>query len=126
MLDSIKHSVFADLCSLGLSNPESLRQFHQTVRDRDDVFVLKCERSGALLLSSCDQISTSYYQEKQGTNYWQTFDPRVAVLEGIEDLDRRAAQLHNLIPNKRWLDIGTGVGGILGRVGSLAAPSVPT
>ena len=121
MLAPAAHPVFADLCELGLSGPDSLRPYYPKVRDRDDISVLRCERSGVLLLSSCDQIDTSYYQNQQDLNYWGTVDPSAAVLEGTEDLDRRSRDLRYLVPNKRWLDVGTGVGGILERIGPLAA-----
>ncbi len=121
MLDPATHPVFADLCGLGLSDKASLKPYYHRVRDRDDISVLRCGRSGALLLSRCDQIGESYYQGQQDLSYWSTMKPGEAVLEGAEDLDRRSRDLRYIVANKRWLDVGTGVGGILQRNGPLAA-----
>jgi len=116
-----QHPVFSDLRELGLSDSHSLKPYYPRVRDRDDISVLQCERSGAILLSRCDQIDPLYYENLKSLTYWGTPDPKAAVLEGLEDLDRRAEDLSRILPNKRWIDIGTGVGGILDRLGPLAS-----
>jgi SAM-dependent methyltransferase len=121
VLDFSKHPVFSDLRRLGLSDEASLAPYYPTVRDREDVAVLKCNRSGALLLSKCDQIEDSYYQGRQDLAYWRTTDPKEALLSGMADLDRRSRDLRYIIANRRWLDIGTGIGGILQKNGPSAA-----
>jgi 2-polyprenyl-3-methyl-5-hydroxy-6-metoxy-1,4-benzoquinol methylase len=121
MLDPAVHPIFADLYRLGLSDPESLCPYYPRVRDRDDISILKCARSGAFLLSRCDHIDDAYYQSSEDLSYWNSMTPGQAVLNGAEDLERRSQDLRYIVANKRWLDVGTGVGGILQRNGPLAA-----
>src|SRR6266699_528014 len=103
IIEPATHAVFADLCALGLSNAKSVTRYYPKVRDRDDIFVLRCEQSGVFLLSRCDHIDASYYEDQQELSYWNTVTPRTAVLEGIEDLDRRSQDLRYVLANKRWL-----------------------
>ena len=55
----------------------------------------------------------SHYVEKNDFNYWGTGDRTSAVACGHEDDHRRFRQFENIIVNKKWMDIGTGAGGIL-------------
>lgn len=101
------------LCELGLSDSGSFEPYHPRVRDRDDVAVLRCRRSGVLILSRTDHISLAHYADAAGFTYWSTADRAAAVLQGVEDDRRRAAQWQEAIRGRKWLDVGTGAGGIL-------------
>ena len=48
------------LCELGISEPNSVEQFYPKVRDRDDISVMKCNKSGVLFLSQPEQIDSQY------------------------------------------------------------------
>jgi 2-polyprenyl-3-methyl-5-hydroxy-6-metoxy-1,4-benzoquinol methylase len=120
MLTCRTNSAFADLCSLGLCESNSIKQYYPRVRDRDDVSVYKCYRCGAMILSRSDQISESHYANQAGLAYWSADSRREAIVGGYEDLLRREADLRCVVANKHWMDVGTGAGGILDRVGSVA------
>lgn len=109
-------SIQQTLVDLGLSTPDSFVAYYPRVRDRDDIGVLKCENSGAFVLTRADHMSFDYYQEKT------TAGP--GELQEAEDADdgapnpfafddeRRARQFEDRVRAKRWVDIGTGTGGI--------------
>jgi 2-polyprenyl-3-methyl-5-hydroxy-6-metoxy-1,4-benzoquinol methylase len=108
------------LCSLGICDEGSTELFYPKVRDRDDIAVMKCKKSGVMFLSRSDHMEISHYENMQGFNYWSSADRRQAVLGSLEDNQRRCAQFQGLIANRTWLDVGTGAGGILQVLGSIA------
>jgi len=101
------------LIELGISNLDSIVPYYPRVRDREDVSVLQCKKSGVLLLSKTDHMQLSHYEEKNDFKYWGKMDRKNAIQASIEDTERRCAQFKNIISNKKWIDIGTGAGGIL-------------
>ena len=102
------------LCNLGICNEQSIVPFWPKVRDRDDVSVMKCQKSGVLFLSRSDHMDYSHYESKQNFKYWGgAKDRNTAILSGHEDNQRRLEQFKSIISNRKWIDIGTGVGGIL-------------
>lgn len=101
------------LCDLGIIDEQSIVQYYPRVRDRDDVSVLKCQRSGVIFLSRSDYMETSHYLNQDSFEYWGAQDRNTAILKGQEDDKRRFEQFKNSIANKKWLDVGTGAGGIL-------------
>ena len=107
------HTIKQILLDLNLSEPTSFVPFFPKVRDRDDISVLKCEQSGVLLLSRCDHMDMSHYQNKESFNYWRVDDLKQARTVKREDHQRRFADLNYLFSNKKWLDVGTGEGGAL-------------
>lgn len=109
------------LIDLGLSAESSIEPFYPSVRDRSDVGVLRCSRSGVIFLSRSDHMDVSYYVEKDGFEYWSASDRRHAVNIGIEDQRRRKELLQYVVSNKRWMDIGTGSGGILDELSPFAS-----
>lgn len=44
------------LIELGISNSDSIVPYYPRVRDREDISVLKCTKSGVLLLSRTDHM----------------------------------------------------------------------
>jgi len=109
-----KNKIKEILIELGLSTNDSIIPFFPRVRDRNDVSVLKCTKSGVIFLSSTDHIDNSYYTQKDNFDYWGTDDREEALKKlGSEDDQRRYGQFKGIIENKKWLDVGTGVGGIL-------------
>jgi SAM-dependent methyltransferase len=101
------------LIELGISTENSIVPFHPKVRDRDDVSVLKCQKSDVILLSRSDHINPTYYSGKDDFAYWNSKDRKAALLSVSDDTDRRANQFKQYVTNRKWLDIGTGAGGIL-------------
>jgi len=109
------------LCKMGVSDEKSIAPFYPKVRDRNDVSVLKCNKSGVLFLSRSDHIEISDYDTKEHFKYWGAQDRKTAILNSREDTQRRFEQFRNIIANKKWIDIGTGAGAILDLLSPLSS-----
>jgi 2-polyprenyl-3-methyl-5-hydroxy-6-metoxy-1,4-benzoquinol methylase len=109
------------LISLGICTPDSIQEFYPRVRDREHVQVMRCKKSGVIFLSRSDHFASSSYLGKSDLSYWPAQNRRQVILDCYDDDNRRAIQFGALIRNKRWLDVGTGVGGILDLLSSQAA-----
>jgi len=101
------------LLQLNLSDDDSIHLFHEKVRDRNDISVLKCDRSGVLFLSRDDHMDMSHYNEKDDFSYWGVKDRKESVLKVREDTNRRFEDFSNLVTNKKWLEVGAGSGAML-------------
>ena len=101
------------LCNLGLSDDSSIMPFYPKVRDRDDISVLKCHRSGVLFLSADDHMNLSHYSEQDSFSYWGMEDRKKSTLLVREDSIRRFNRFSNLGTNKKLLDVGAGNGAML-------------
>lgn len=101
------------LIALGLSDAKSFEPFHPRVRDRDDVKALRCTRTGAIVLDRADHIDVTLYEQRSDLAYWgsETRQEKLAAL--YEDDARRAELIRARITGKKWLDVGTGLGGVL-------------
>lgn len=115
------HPLHALLCDLGVCGEESLEPLFPKVRDRGDVAVLRCRRSGVILLSRVDHAGLSHYEEKADFRGSAEKGRRHAVLETTEDDLRREGLLRAEVTNRRWLDVGAGTGSLLERLGPFAA-----
>ncbi len=108
--------IFRLLRSLGLVDADSLVEMYPRVRDRDDIAVLRCSRSGVIFLSRSDHIDIHHYVEKD-VNPDLVSGTGIAHPRPVDDDRRRAEQIRSLVGDRRWLDIGTGRGGILDLLG---------
>jgi SAM-dependent methyltransferase len=113
LLIQTENKIQSLLIALGICTQNSIKEYFPTVRDRDDIRVMRCSDSGVIFLSCSDHMSNSYYAAKADLSYWSTGSRRQALQDCNEDDTRRAHQFEAQIRGKRWLDIGTGVGGIL-------------
>ena len=66
-------------------------------------------------------MDISHYEEKEGFRYWSAEDRKHAVNVGHEDKLRRRELLQHVVSNRKWMDIGTGSGGILDELSPLAS-----
>ena len=112
------------LCDLGISDERSIVPCYPKVRDRDDVSVLRCQKSGVIFLSRSDHMEISHYESKSDFGYWGAQDREAATLAGHEDDERRFEQFKNIVANKKWIDVGTGAGGILDLMSQVASETV--
>jgi len=101
------------LCSLNICDEASIGPFFPRVRDREDVSVLKCQKSGVIFLSRSDHRETSYYEDCADLKYWQVQDRKAGLMITAADDYRRSNQFRAMVSGKVWLDVGTGLGGIL-------------
>lgn len=115
------HALYDELVRNGLITAGTLTPFHPAVRDRPDVEVWRCERSGVILLDRIDHIGTNYYPDQAGLTYWDPQGRAQGLVATREDDIRRAHWLSQMIAGRRFLDIGTGLGGVLDLVRPIAA-----
>ncbi|PJZ53392.1 class I SAM-dependent methyltransferase [Leptospira adleri] len=108
-----KNLIEQQLLDLGIISENSLEEYFPSVRDRNDISVLRCKNSGVIFLSKTDHINLSYYENKVSFRIGHELDRKVAIRVGQEDARRRADSLGNLLLNKKWLDVGSGVGAVL-------------
>jgi SAM-dependent methyltransferase len=100
------------LLQLGLIDANSIEPYAARVRDRDDLHVLRCRRSGIIFLSSTDHVSDALYAEKDHLEPVRASGVEVQTV-ALDDDRRRAAEHRSLISGRRWLDVGAGAGGLL-------------
>lgn len=116
-----RNEIHVLLCKLGVSEQDSIESFYPRVRDRDDISVLRCKKSGVIFLSGISHIEQNYYQQKEDLSYWEAGSRKQALAQTYEDDHRRANQFREIICNKSWLDIGTGAGGVLDLLSPVAS-----
>jgi SAM-dependent methyltransferase len=109
------------LIELGIIDKNSIVTYFPKVRDRNDVSVLKCNKSDVIFLSRSDHVDISQYSERKEFNYFGTKDRRNALSARLEDTQRRFEQFKYIMANKKWIDIGTGTGGILDLLSPIAS-----
>ena len=107
------NKIYETLLSIDAIDENSIEKFYPEVRDRDDIQVLRCNKSGVIFLSKTDHIDEKYYEEMDSFIYWGHKEHKDSLLQTIEDDQRRADDFRKIICGKKWIDIGTGNGGIL-------------
>ena len=110
----------AELQRLGIISQDRLEVFYPRVRDRDDVVVLWDPVTEVIVLSRCDHVSESYYSERKETSSYNVHNQRVETPR-LEDNIRRAEEFGSKISEKRWLDFGCGLGGMLDELAAQAS-----
>jgi 2-polyprenyl-3-methyl-5-hydroxy-6-metoxy-1,4-benzoquinol methylase len=116
----MKNKVAQKLIDMGICSEDSFIPYYPRVRDREDVSVLKCEKSGVIVLDSSDHMDISHYNKRDFFRYVGAQDRKTALSTGLEDAQRRFTQFKSMIEGKKWLDVGTGAGGILDLLSSFA------
>lgn len=89
-----------------------LNPFFPRVRDRDDIAVLIDPVTEVIVLSRFDHIDIQYYNDRSEVD-GLTVQGLVAKPPKLEDNSRRRAVFGPFIKGKRWLDFGSGRGGML-------------
>lgn len=108
-----EHALYKEMVALGIVRPEAVVEFFPRVQDRDDVRVLRCERSGVIFLSRIDHIATSYYSEMSDLSYWSKEGRADELRTTFEDDSRRARMINDLVRGRSVVDVGSGTGGVL-------------
>lgn len=104
----------------GLSSVAGLQMYYPRVRDRADLQVLRCPRSGVIMLDRSDHMGLVHYREQDGFAYWRVANRAEALARTRRDDLRRVEQFGHLLRGKRCLDVGAGTGGFLDAARSLA------
>ena len=82
---------------------------------------MRCKKSGVIFTSTSEHMDISHYSEKpEFPHYWKEENRKKALIDSFEDDSRRKNQFLSLISNKKWLDVGTGAGGVLDLLGPFA------
>lgn len=119
----MSHQLIKLLNNLGIIDENQLYQYYPFVRDRKDVAVLRCKKSGVIVLSRIDHLSDSYYQKRSEKNSISVGQEEVKTPR-LPDNIRRAKDFGNYIRGKEWLDFGCGLGGMLDEIGKEAKCAV--
>ena len=106
------------LIKYNLITEDSVEKYYSKVRDRDDIQVYKSNE--IIFLSRTDHTDVSYYNEKKYLKHWGELDRKVGMKSGLEDMQRRTDSIKYLVSNKKWLDVGSGLGEILESLGDTA------
>ena len=102
------------LCDLGVCDEKAIEPYYPRVRDREDISIMRCKKSGVIFTSTSEHMDLSHYSEKvEFPHYWKEENRTKALIDSFEDDSRRKKQFLSLISNKKWLDVGAGAGGVL-------------
>lgn len=109
----MQNAAYDVLVTLGIVDPQRIEHYADTVRDRSDISVKRCAKSGVIFLDNSAQAQEAYYVTKgDDSAAVQTLTETIPVTE-LEDTARRAEQFASQIRGKNWIDFGTGRGQIL-------------
>lgn len=110
----MKNKIAKTLCDWGVCDEKAIEDFYPRVRDREDISVMRCKKSGIIFTSTSEHMDMSHYSEKhEFPHYWKEDNRERALVDSFEDDSRRKNQFLSLISNKNWMDVGTGAGGVL-------------
>lgn len=109
----------SELVKIGAIEESSLSLYYPRVRDRDDVEVLRDNKTEVIVLSRSDQTLGGYYEERVEKSS-QTVLGHEFSTPRLSDNIRRAEDFGSYIRNKRWVDFGCGLGGMLDELGPQA------
>ena len=113
------HPLMAQLERAQSVSPERLAPFYPRVRDRDDIAVLIDPITEVIVLSRFDHIDLKYYNDRAEKDGYTVKD-RVIKSPKMEDNSRRREVFGRYIKGKRWLDFGSGLGGMLDEMAGTA------
>ena len=101
------------LLELQIIQESSLEKYFPRTRDNENISVMRCRKSEVIFLENCDHVDNLYYEQKDQLSYWNQDTYEKAKLDTYNDDIRRSDYIKSYIKNKKWVDIGTGIGGIL-------------
>lgn len=108
-----------ELERIGAIREERLQPYYHRVRDRDDIYVLRDTVTEVIVLSRCDQTLGDYYKSREEKSTQIVLDQELSTPR-LSDNIRRADDFGLFIRNKRWVDFGCGLGGMLDELGAQA------
>jgi SAM-dependent methyltransferase len=121
----MQNAIAETLCEWGVCDKNQIEAFYPRVRDREDVSILRCKKSGVIFTSTSKHMNISHYSEKhEYPHYWKEVSRKRALVDSFPDDSRRKSQFISMISNKNWMDVGTGTGGILDQLRGFAAKVV--
>lgn len=115
----MNNAVFEKLCEAHICDAEQISKVQDFVRDRDDIEVWKCNKSGAIFLHDTSHMVIDHYDEKAPTHRFGAV--KREIISTNDDSQRRFECFKNTIRGRRWLDVGTGSGAVLDVLGPLSS-----
>ncbi|MFG1487457.1 class I SAM-dependent methyltransferase [Halobacteriovorax sp. RZ-1] len=112
MFDLEKNTVLDDLIKCNAIENGDYELFSNKTRDAD-IRVIKDKKSGVIFLETLTHTGEGQYEDNAGFSYWGKDSREQALLNTFEDDNRRYNSIKENIKQGPWLDIGTGLGGIL-------------
>lgn len=109
----MKNPAYESLISLGIVDPSTTEDYCGAVRDRADISVKRCRKSGVIFLDRANESLNTYYSDKPDDSTFVCTTGEVIPISEMEDTARRSAQFSSAVRGKAWLDFGTGRGQIL-------------
>ncbi|WP_412472074.1 class I SAM-dependent methyltransferase [Halobacteriovorax sp. RT-1-4] len=107
------NQIYKDLVETGVFDESSEFQLYSdSVRDAK-INVFKERKTGVIFLENIDQGSIEKYNERKGVDYWSSESREDALLKTRQDDLRRFEMIVKKENPEKWLDIGTGLGGVL-------------
>jgi 2-polyprenyl-3-methyl-5-hydroxy-6-metoxy-1,4-benzoquinol methylase len=104
------------LFNLNISTKDSLKVFHNSTRDVDNLKVLKCTKSGVIVLERAETDNTYYEENIHYTNKLKgdtQVNNELILTKPLEDDIRRFESYKELIKDSNVLDFGCGRGGFV-------------
>jgi 2-polyprenyl-3-methyl-5-hydroxy-6-metoxy-1,4-benzoquinol methylase len=108
-----QHAIFRQLIRAGLSSEDTWEKYATRTRDRVDVCAWRCTKSEVIILESTDHLADTHYTGTEAFSYWNAVDRKAALVNTRADDHRRADFLRDKVRGKIYLDVGTGLGGVL-------------
>ncbi len=117
----MKNKIAELLCDWGICDENAIEEFYPTIRDREGISILRCRKSGVIFTSTSEHMDRSHYVEKHEFPSLRKENNRQRVLvDAYADDSRRKDQFLPLISNRKWMDVGSGAGGVLDLLGPFA------
>lgn len=118
----MKNKIAETLCEWGVCDENAIEEYYPRVRDREDISVLRCKKSGVIFTSTSEHMDMSHYSDKhEFPHYWKEENRERALVDSFADDSRRKNQFLSQISNKTWMDVGAGAGGVLDLLRPFAA-----
>ena len=118
----MENKIAKTLCEMRVCDEQQIEPFYPRVRDRDDISIMRCNKSGVIFTSTSEHMDMSHYEKKKEfPHYWKEENREKALIDSFADDSRRKNQFLPLISNKKWLDVGSGAGGVLDLLKPFAA-----
>ena len=102
-----------ELLDLGIIDSTNIFEIYPTVRDSNNISVKKDKLTNVIYLSENKYIDNSTYEDKKFVDYWGGGLRETALINTLNDDNRRFKEFSEIIKNKNYLDFGTGLGGVL-------------
>ena len=68
----MENKIAKTLCDWGVCDEKQIEEFYPRVRDREDISVLRCKKSGVIFTSTSEHMNLSHYSEKhEFPHYWK-------------------------------------------------------